>query len=127
MSATAVAETTEPPAAPQHLRALRQANHVRLARAALKRRIAEGEARVDEILAAPPPEARGMAICDLLCSQRRWGRTRCRKLLVPLAIPENKPIGSMTSRQRGSVIARLRARSEATVAAAPWPAADLPD
>ena len=40
-----------------------------------------------------------MAIADLLMSQRRWGRTRCRKLLA-MPITETKTIGSLTERQR---------------------------
>ena len=45
---------------PQHLRALQRANHVRLARAELKRRIAEGEltARVNRLISPQPPLSR---------------------------------------------------------------------
>ncbi len=95
--------------APQHLRALERANLVRLARAALKRRVASGELTVLEVVASNPWEAESMPLSDLLMSQRRWGRTRCRKLLASLALPENKPLGSLTSRQRTALIARLRA------------------
>jgi hypothetical protein len=33
-------------------------------------------------------------------SQRRWGRTRCRKFLLSVPMSENKTIGTMTERQR---------------------------
>ena len=56
---------------------------------------------------ACPPEAEGMAISDLLMSQRRWGRTRCRKFLATITLSENKTIGSMTERQRKELAARL--------------------
>jgi hypothetical protein len=86
--------------APQHLQALERANQVRLARAELKRSVAAGTLHAAQIVLACPPEAEGMAISDLLMSQRRWGRTRCRKFLAAIPLSENKTIGSMTERQR---------------------------
>ena len=41
-----------------------------------------------------------MAIADLLMSQHRWGRTRCRRFLAAVPMSETKTIGSMTDRQR---------------------------
>ena len=96
---------TQPAA--QHMRALEQANRVRLARAELKRQVAEGETTVAEVVRSCPWEAGSMAIAELLMSQHRWGRTRCRKLLAPLGIAENKTIGSMTERQRLALAQRL--------------------
>jgi len=92
---------------PQHLRALEQANRVRLARAELKRQVAEGERTVAEIVRECPWEAESMQIADLLQSQHRWGHTRCRRLLTGISIPETKTIGSMTDRQRHVLAARL--------------------
>src|SRR4051812_20301016 len=85
---------------PQHLRALKRANAVRLARAELKRRVAEGEITAAEVILSSPWEAESMTVSDLLTSQHRWGSTRCRKFLQCVPIPENKTIGSMTERQR---------------------------
>ena len=95
MSATA----TLAPAGPQNMRALERANKVRLARADLKRRIATGSpgCRRDPPV---PWEAASMTIADLLISQRRWGESRCRKLLAQLQISETKTLGSLTDRQR---------------------------
>jgi hypothetical protein len=93
--------------APQHMRALAQANRVRLARAELKRQVAEGETTVGEIVLACPWEAESMAIADLLLSQHRWGRTRCRRFLASIPMSETKTIGSMTDRQRRALAARL--------------------
>ena len=86
--------------APQRLRALERANEVRLARAELKRRIADGGSSVAEVLNDPPHEASSWAIGDLLMSQRRWGSTRCRKFLSKNQIMETKPVGALTERQR---------------------------
>ena len=51
MSETATLATAP---APQHLRALARANEVRLARAAIKRRIASGEVSVREVILECP-------------------------------------------------------------------------
>jgi hypothetical protein len=87
-------------AKPQHLHALQRANEVRLFRADIKRKISAGERTVGELVLSPPPELEGMSVADLLMSQRRWGRTRTRKFLADLPLAENKPIGTMTERQR---------------------------
>ena len=94
MDATATA-----PAA-QHMRALAQANRVRLARAELKRQVAEGETSVADVVLECPWEAESMTISDLLMSQHRWGRTRCRRFLAAIPMSETKTIGTMTDRQR---------------------------
>jgi hypothetical protein len=101
MNATATA-----PAA-QHMRALAQANRVRLARAELKRQIAEGETSVAHVVLECPWEAESMTISDLLMSQHRWGRTRCRRFLASIPMSETKTIGSMTDRQRRALASML--------------------
>jgi hypothetical protein len=98
------------------MRALAQANRVRLARAELKRQVAEGESTVGEIVLACPWEAESMAIADLLLSQHRWGRTRCRRFLASIPMSETKTIGSMTDRQRRALAARLNGDVEEAAA-----------
>lgn len=92
---------------PQHMQALQRANQVRLARAELKRRVAEGELSAAEVILSCPWEAESMEVADLLMSQRRWGRSRCRKLLTSAQIAENKTVGSMTERQRHALASTL--------------------
>lgn len=95
--------------APQHLMALRRANEVRLARAELKRRIGSQEVCAAQVVLECPWEADSMEISDILMSQRRWGRARCRRLLLSLGLPENKQLGTLTQRQRfelASVLSR---------------------
>jgi hypothetical protein len=94
-------------AAPQHMRALTQANRVRLARAELKRQVADGHRDVAKVVVDCPWEAESMTIADLLMSQHRWGRTRCRRFLAAVPMNETKTIGSMTERQRHTLAARL--------------------
>jgi len=91
----------------QHLRALEYANRVRLARARLKRGIAAGELAAGDVVLSCPWQASSMSISDLLMSQKRWGRTRCRRLLVSLGVPENKQVGTLTQRQRLALAAVL--------------------
>jgi hypothetical protein len=93
--------------APQHLRALARANEVRLARAELKRQVADGEITAAHVILECPWEAASMTVSDLLTSQRRWGSTRCRKLLQAIPMSENKTIGSMTERQRRALALAL--------------------
>ena len=113
MDATATASR-----GPQHLRALERANEVRLARAELKRRIADGQLRVADVILSSPWEAESMAVADVLMSQRRWGRTRARRFLAGIQMSETKTLGSMTERQRNAVALAIRdTRSEATVEA----------
>ena len=85
---------------PQRLRALERANEIRLARAELRRRIADGVVAAAEVILSPPCEAVSWAIGDMLMSQRRWGTTRCRKFLLRNQINETKAIGALTERQR---------------------------
>jgi hypothetical protein len=92
---------------PQRLRALERANRVRLARAELKRRVAGGELSAAEVIMTAPWEASSMPVAELLTSQRRWGVDRSRRCLTPLYISENKPIGTMTQRQREALAAAL--------------------
>jgi hypothetical protein len=107
MDATATAR------APQHMQALAQANRVRLARADLKRQVAEGEVDVGGIVLSCPWEAESMTIADLLMSQHRWGRTRCRRFLASIPMLETKTIGSMTERQRHALAAQLNGEPSA--------------
>src|SRR3954452_18191110 len=93
---------------PQYMQALARANEVRLARAELKRSVASGEITVAEVLLGQYWEAENMTISDLLMSQRRWGHTRCRKLLMQVPVSENKTVGSMTERQKRALAALLQ-------------------
>jgi hypothetical protein len=117
MNATA----TVAPAGPQYMRALERANKVRLARADLKRRVADGEIQAAEVILECPWEAESMAVADLLMSQRRWGQTRCRKFLSQVPMSEKKTIGSMTDRQRTTLAAMLSSAERGRAwSATPW-------
>jgi hypothetical protein len=95
---------------PQYLRALEHANHVRMARAHLKGRVREGGLSAAEVIMASPWQTRTMSVSELLMTQRSWGRARSCRLLLSSGVPENKPIGSLTERQRLALTSVLSAR-----------------
>jgi hypothetical protein len=99
---------------PQHMLALERANRVRLARAALKRNVAAGKLDTAEIVLSCPWEVESMSISELLMSQKRWGRTRCRKFLGSIGMSENKTISTLTERQRVTLAALLTAKAQST-------------
>lgn len=92
---------------PQRMRALERANAVRLARAELKRRIADGHVTAAEVVLELPSEAVSWPVGELLMSQRRWGSNRTRKLLSGLQISETRHLGALTERQRHVLAAHL--------------------
>jgi hypothetical protein len=109
-----MSQTPNSAATPQPARALRTANHVRRARAMLKTQIADGQTTAAEIILTCPAEVARMPIAQLLATQRGWGDARCRTFLAEISIAENKPIGSLTERQRltiASLLSHTTARS----------------
>ncbi len=94
----------------QCMQALARANQVRLARAALKRDISAGRRSITDVILDSPWEADSMSLSELLCSQRRWGRARSRKLLSSAGLNEGKRLGTLTERQRRILVAALEAK-----------------
>jgi hypothetical protein len=106
MTQTATATPDSP-----RFRALARANEIRVARAELKRQIAEGETDPAEVILDPPLAAQRWSVGELLVSQRGWGATRCRRFLARSHISERKPIGELTDRQRQVLADQLSALS----------------
>lgn len=117
MDGTATLET------PQHMRALERANEIRLARSALKRRIADGQVDPAEIITGCPREVENMEIAELLSCQKRWGVIRCRRFLKEVQIKETRTIGTMTGRERNLLVDVLTAKGRKEAETSPlWPA-----
>jgi hypothetical protein len=101
-------------AAPQFMRALEEANRIRLARADIKRGLAAKPDHRSSLLAAaelleqPPEVLHSMRIVDLLKACRRIGPLEARKLLVRVPVSEWRPVGALTDRQRRELIDTLR-------------------
>ena len=91
----------------QRLEALHRANRVRFARARLKQRICAGALSAAEVILECPWQAENMSVSDILTSQKRWGETRCRRLLTSVGIPEDKRVGTLTERQRVALVKAL--------------------
>jgi hypothetical protein len=100
------------------MQALKRGNEIRLARAERKREIFRGDLTVATVVEEVPWECETITLAELLTSQRRWGRTRARKLLSPLNLPENKRLGDCTDRQRRVIVAALSGADEEELAAA---------
>ncbi len=81
--------------------------------------MAADEVSVTDVVLNCPWEAESMSISDLLMSQKRWGAARCRRLLTPLGIPENKRVGTFTDRQRRALAAMLPAVPRSKTPSAP--------
>jgi hypothetical protein len=95
---------------PQRRAALAKANQVRLARAQLRRRIAEGDVSAANVILEAPHEADSWAVWEVLVSQRRWGASKARKFLSSNNISETKRVGQLTPRQRQLLASQLSAR-----------------
>lgn len=106
--------STLPTDAPQYMQALEEANRVRLARAALKRRLAEQPTKrhscnmCADVLADPPDVLVNMSVAELLMSCHRIGLVATRKILNASRVPELRKLSSLTSDQRQRLIGALR-------------------
>jgi hypothetical protein len=94
-------------ALPQPMMALARGNELRLARAALKRRVRTGDLKARDVILTVPEEAGNMMIGTLLASQYRWAATRTERFLREIGMPETKTLGTMTDRQRKAIAGRL--------------------
>ena len=92
----------------QRLSALQRANEIRLGRSELKKELAAGSCRIDDVLAETPELARGAKVYDLLLAVPKLGRVRVSKLLRGCRISEAKTLGGLSERQRAELIASLR-------------------
>lgn len=101
------------PAPPQFMQALAEANRVRLARAAFKRRLAAQPDRASsarlcvELLGDTPDVLHGMTIVELLTACRRVGTMQGLKVLEVARVPERREIGRLTPAQRQRLIGAL--------------------
>ena len=80
--------------------ALELANDIRRQRAEVRRALADGSLSAAGLLRDPPPAVGRWSIAELLMSQPRWGRVKCRKFLAQNQIAESKMVRDLTERQR---------------------------
>jgi len=92
----------------QRLQALRQANEIRSRQAALKKELASGRVRIEDVLAQLPACATTAKVRDLLLAVPKVGPARAARFLSRCRIAPSKTVGGMTERQRGELIELFR-------------------
>ena len=85
----------------QRMRALEQANVVRLTRARSKKELKRGEITLLQALGRP--ELQSMLLYDLLCCQKAWGQLKATALMRRMAVGPGKTVESLTDRQKGEL------------------------
>lgn len=94
---------TRHPDPAQAAAALQRANHVRLARAQIKRDVAVGKLDVRDLLEDPPAECLNMKATDLLEALPRWGEKRAGCAVRQVGASEARTLGRLTPRQRAEI------------------------
>jgi hypothetical protein len=92
----------------QRLEALRKANEIRVGRAQLKKELATGAVRIEEIIAQPPDFANTERVSSLLLAVPKYGRVRVSRLLTRARISDSKRLGGLSDRQRAELIAHFK-------------------
>lgn len=92
----------------QRREALGKANHVRVERARLKKRIKAKRVGLDFLLKHPPDYIETMKVFDLVLAAPKYGRVKANKLLQQCRISPSKTIGGLSERQRGEIVSLLR-------------------
>jgi hypothetical protein len=98
----------------QRLEALRKANAIRVSRAQLKKELATGAVRIEQILARPPDCANTERVSVLLLAVPKYGRVRASRLLARARISDSKTLSALSDRQRAELIAHFRSKADAT-------------
>lgn len=106
----------------QAQRALREANRIRYARAALRRETAalpygQGRALVADVLENPPEFVLTARVFDVLRWPRYLGPGHARSILALAGCSDLRRVSELTERQRGVLAERLRAGAREAVAA----------
>ncbi len=92
----------------QRLRALQQANEIRLARAKLKKDLASGKLELAQILAEPPECVRTARARELLLVLPKIGSVKAGRILAQCGIAHSKTLGGLTDRQRAELLNLFR-------------------
>jgi hypothetical protein len=92
----------------QRMEALQRANEIRTKRAALKRDLKAGRARIQTLLDNPPDYIETAKVFDMLLAVPKYGRVKVSKVLQVCRISPSKTIGGLSERQRAELILMLR-------------------
>lgn len=94
---------TPRPANEQRRVSLTEANEVRRFHAQLKRELASGRRRIDELVLDPPALARSARVWQLLLALPGVGPARVSRTLNACRIATGKTLGGLTDRQRAEL------------------------
>lgn len=86
------------------MRALRQANEIRSARARLKKDLASGELDPARVLAQPPVCVRTARVREILVALPGIGSVKAGRILTQAGIAYSKTLGGLTDRQRAELV-----------------------
>jgi hypothetical protein len=86
------------------MRALRHANEIRVGRARLKRELASGRVRIEDIIAQPPEFAQTAKVYDLLLALPKVGPAKAARSLSQCRIAPSRTVAGLTDRQRHALI-----------------------
>jgi hypothetical protein len=92
----------------QRRAALRRANEVRLARAAVKRRLQSGELALDDVLTNPGWMVETATVAEMLEATRWVGKRRTWQALRMCQVSGSRAVGELTPRQRAELVEWLR-------------------
>ena len=90
------------------MRALRQANEIRIGRARLKRELASGRVRIADVIAQPPEFAKTAKVYDLLLALPKVGPAKAARSLSQCRIAPSRTVAGLTERQRDELIGLFR-------------------
>ena len=94
----------------QRSQALGQANVIRERRAALKRRLKDGEESLATLILDPPDYLQTARIETLVMTTPGVGKVRSHNLLRDAGIPAKPTVGRLTERQRATLASKLPAQ-----------------
>lgn len=87
---------------------MRHANEIRIGRARLKRELASGTVRIEDVIAAPPELATTAKVYDLLLALPKVGPAKAARSLTRCRIAPSKTLAGLTDRQRHELIGLFR-------------------
>lgn len=97
----------------QHMQALAKANEKKSARAALKRRVYDGEIPISVVIASKSDllktssSSQPLTIAKILAWQKNWGKARAKRFLHGLGISEQLELDGLSESRRKMLAKRL--------------------
>ena len=88
----------------QRMEALKRANHIRVARAQLKKDLKDGKVQIETVLTNPPDWVSTAKVFDMLMAVPKFGRVKAARLLNQCRISQSKTVGGLSERQRTELI-----------------------